>query len=311
MPKIKIKDWQGLFTDVDENDTRLELARVSTNWRHEPGYIQFEPRFLSAQSGLPTLLTGFTWEIGIYCVLSSDELTDATAAVATSYNCLVLVAKALDSGTYYRRIHLYDGTNWHELAKNSADISGIDIENDDNTANPPVMPADFPNSYFSTTLDQKAFFVIERGRAKLFLPHQSFWIGRIERTTLQSYLTHSDWYIDRLVEPFKVGDQGILYGNAVVTSLPNGFTQANVACSEGRRLGCAYDFTIDEDPTTTVEWFGITKTLVEAADFYPDGFIIQHKAYKYSFANTSTGATVLNPGGLTTGSFENDPDWLT
>ena len=133
MPKIKIKDWQGLFTDVDENDTRLELVRGSTNWRHEPGYLQFEPRFLTAQIGLPTLPTGFAWETGIYCILASDELTDRSPVIATSYDCLVLVAKKLStgaeapSGTYLRRIHLYDGENWHELSKNSLDINILNI----------------------------------------------------------------------------------------------------------------------------------------------------------------------------------------
>ena len=160
--KIKIKDWKGLYTNVDENDSRFELVRVSNNFAHEEGFIETIPRYLSAESGLPTLPTDFVWETGIYCTLASDELTDAAVAVATSYNCLVLISKKLDTGVYLRRIHLHDGSNWHELSSNSIDISGIDIENHDGAGA-------YGGSYFSTTLNGEAFFQIERGRLKLFL----------------------------------------------------------------------------------------------------------------------------------------------
>lgn len=204
MPKLKIKDWKGLYSNIDENEQSLEFARQSINWRHGRGKISFEPRFLSEYE-LPEIDSAFgaynwEWETGIYATLTNDPF--AISRIGAKYDSLILIAKAEDNGTYHRLIYLKDLTNssiWYELSKNG-NASGVEIENHDGAGL-------FTNSFFSTDLDAKAFFKTESGRVKLYLPHDCFWIGRLDRKLYlkgtETVVTFTDgWYIDRIVEPF-------------------------------------------------------------------------------------------------------------
>lgn len=217
MPKLKIKNWKGLYTNIDENDSALDISRTSINFRYNRGYVQFENRELG-EYALPVIDTafgiGWEWETGIYATLTNDPLDqDATA---TKYDCLILVAKQDDGSQYNRLIFLKDLTNdsiWYELSKEGNASTYINkfgvpdkfigIENHDGAGG-------FTNSYFSTTKEGKAYFREEAGHIKLFLPHDCFWIGRIERALRTPYANYdfSDdpnilgWYIDKLVENF-------------------------------------------------------------------------------------------------------------
>jgi len=216
MPKIKIKNWKGLYTNIDENDQSLDIARASINWRHNRGFLEFENRDLGTYA-LPDIDTAFagynwTWETGIYTTLTNDPLD--TYGTAAKYDCLILVAKTEDNGIYHRLIYLKDlndsnatpATNgWYELSKNGNASPFINILNHDGAGG-------FTGSYFSTTLDGQAYFREESGHIKLFLPHSCFWIGKLERTVVEPnngfyqysgvYLGWVSWYIDKLVDTF-------------------------------------------------------------------------------------------------------------
>jgi len=217
MPKFKIQKFNGIYTNVDENDNRLDIFRDSINFEHEDGYVKLYDRYLSSVE-LPnietylgsTIGTGWTWETGIYSTLTSDPFAKDTS---TQWNVILLVAKKKISNTYHRLVWLKDDeTNiWYELSKFSTNISGnaINLFNHNGSNNTNA----FTNSMLSTTIDQKAFIKEGNGYLKLYLPHDTFWIGRFHRTmwypadvdggpyaTKQTF--NDQWYIDRLVDKF-------------------------------------------------------------------------------------------------------------
>ena len=184
--KLKIKDFKGIYTNIDENDNRFELVRESENFFHRRGYLELDPRYLIEDSNLPdpdTDFPAFTWafETGIYTTLSSDILTTADIPVPSKHDVLILIAKVKDGNTYHRVVYLYDITNsdgWYEMSNkgNYTQVGGepiIDILNYDGS--------DFDKSFFSTTIDGTVHFQVENGRLKLYFPHDTFWLGKIDR----------------------------------------------------------------------------------------------------------------------------------
>lgn len=206
MPKLKVKNWKGLYTNIDPNDMSLEQAETSINWRHSRGFLEFEPRYLSEYT-LPDVDTAFAgynweWETGIYCTLTNDPL--AQNPIAAKYDILLVVAKAFDGTTYHRLIYFKDLTNnsiWYEPSKHG-NVAGTMIENHNGAGG-------FTNSYFDTTIDAKVFFRVESGHLKIFFPHDVFWLGRLERDmNIPGRRTNAinNFYLDRLVEDFDSSD---------------------------------------------------------------------------------------------------------
>lgn len=204
MPAIKVKEWKGLYTNIDENDQPLNTARISINWRHSRGYLEFEPRELS-EYALPIIDSALAtynweWETGIYCTIVSDNLAQNPSPA--KYDILLVVAKALDTDgiTYHRLIYFKDITNnsgWYEPHKNG-NLSGTMIENYDINYN-------FTNSYFDTIIDAEVFFRVESGHLKIFFPHDVFWLGRLERDmNIPGRKTYAinNFYLDKLVENY-------------------------------------------------------------------------------------------------------------
>lgn len=209
MPKIKLNKFEGIYTNIDENDSRFDLFRESINFRHEYGFIQFEPRHLSSEE-LPPVDSDagdapgtWSWETGIYSIVTSDRLS--YQATPQQWNILMLIAKKLDSGVYYRRIYykVIDTTPWQDA----------------------IATSYYPDySIFSTTKEGDVKIVADQGAIKIYMPHDCFWFGylRRKRKTRWTYSLNKDengawqftddfgsfsqgyftgFYLDRLVEP--------------------------------------------------------------------------------------------------------------
>lgn len=280
--KIKIKDFKGIFTNLDENDSNLEAVRDSINFAHKRGFLEFVPRHLQERVNMPDFsdfpyIGQWDYEAGIYTTLTSDRLGTDLTATPTSYDVLVLISKVEDAGTYHRLIHLWDGTDWHEMSRySSPQVNGsylIDIINyKDSTV-------EFDESMFSTTIDGTAFFQVEDGRLKVYLPHCAFWIGRIERkiwiqdngerwpytdpgsgVVSYPYFNYEPgyWYIDRLTDYWNYDKQYIWFFDQNYPSVPTNYDPYFFRCArvldgyEGRRLGVKYDVSINTDQTATV-----------------------------------------------------------
>ena len=281
--KIRLKDWKGIVTNLDENDAKLEVVRDSVNFEHRRGFLQFAPRDLEERVDMPNLsgylYSNWEWETGIYTNLTSDRLTTNLTAEPTSYDVLVLICKTVDAGTTHRLIWLHDGTSWREMSNYSSPRYGgiptIDIGN--------LLGSTYTKSMFSTTLTGTPFFQVEDGRLKIYLPHMAFWIGRIERKIwitdharrwpvvvngvntypYMDYETTGYWYIDRLVDKWEYRQQWIDYGEVPMVMPPrdqSGYNPLFLTCGHrndseefaGRRLGIVYDVEADTNGTHTV-----------------------------------------------------------
>jgi len=274
MPKIKIKDWNGIVTNIDQVDVKPDTIKDSTNFRFKKGYASYESRLLT-ELGPPNLgldwSQGFTWETGIYCTLTNDPLNNIDDELAWNKEVLVLIAKALDSGTYHRLIYLYDieDETWVELSLKSAYgiANDISIENHDgNFSFDGSASPELQGSFFSTTVDGKAFFQVEKGTLKLYLPHDCFKIQYIKRNPIYDKLNHNAWYIDRLVEPYdkdhrlvKVYYDGFGYLDQGHVP-PEGTLVDNVSCATGRRLGIKFAVETIDDQDANLEEIETTYT---------------------------------------------------
>lgn len=211
MPKIKIKDWKGLYTNIDENDVKLEYARDTYNFKHHRGVLEYEPMDLIEET-LPDLTIfsessgfDFEWETGIYCTLANDPLSQNP--VAATYNIKFLIAKAWDAGLsqWHRLLYAQINNVWHELSSDG-DYSDL--------VNSTTAGTDFSTSYFSTSIDGRPIFKVAGGRLKIYLPHAAFWFGRIERTYYGDHQWGANYSLDtfrleKLIDGLSVVNQDV------------------------------------------------------------------------------------------------------
>lgn len=210
MPKLKIKDWKGIYSNIDENDASLEYTKDSVNFKHNRGYVEFEPLSLST-TDIPNLANefptyAFKWETGIYCTLSNDPL--AETPVPAVYDITVLIAKVWDAtvNKWHRVIYMRQNSGdrtWYELSK-YGNYPGIPLVNH-------VNHTDFSESMFSTNIEGKPFFQVEAGRLKIYFPHTAFWLGRLNRTFYCSHTFPNSsidaFYLDKLIDGKSVAVQ--------------------------------------------------------------------------------------------------------
>lgn len=243
MPKVKLDKFNGIYTNIDENDLTLDKFQDSVNISHEDGYMIFND-YKVASSSVPTLPSGFSWETGIYTTLIEDPLSQDSTS--DSYDVLVLVCKKVGT-TIERRVALREDSTWYWLDQYEAEI-------------------DLSLTFLTTTIEGNAFFRADSGYLRLYLPHDCFWIGRLKRevwypdTVSTIALTDfaGTWHIERLVDKFdkdnlKVKIDGMDQQGIV------GSGATTIACADDRRLGILYEVTtIDTTGDTIVDRQEIT-----------------------------------------------------
>jgi hypothetical protein len=242
MAKIKINEIKSIYTNIDENDSSLDLVRTSINLKHLKGFAKAEPRHL-AQYDIPDLQnwfgeSGWTWETGVYCTLTNDLF--AVTPAAAKYDSLVLIAKkGPDTNIYSRSIFwkALDGGPWYEVTK-------------EGNVNHHLIS----RTFLRTSKVGKTFFQIENGRLKIYMPHDCFWLGFIHRDSNFDYLDYAGIYCDRLVESFNYNDQRIrLYDLFDSNVIPPGTEPQYVTCASTRRLGIKYNLSYNQEQTYGVE----------------------------------------------------------
>jgi hypothetical protein len=321
MPKIKIKDWAGIHTNLDQNDTRLEAVRDSTNFKFKKGYAEFEPRLLNEYT-LPDLSVDFpqdfTFETGIYCTLTNDPLNNVDDEEAWKKDCLVIIAKAADPGkawgwNYHRLVYIKNFTDddpWYELSAKSNYATyphTIRLYNHNGSGGFTKGGDDLAyNSFLSTNLDGDAFFQLEKGTLKIYLPHDAFklqWIKR-ECTDDSVWLDYDGWCLDKLVEPYLEARANVRVQtvagwsdmNSVPVTVPP-LGPPNVRCASGRRLGVKFTVETIEDETlnlderiTTVTTPGSYQIWYNKHNFAEMGF----RLYLYQFADLETAEQIYH-----------------
>lgn len=187
MGNIKLNKFEGIVTAIDENDLNLEVVKDACNIRFEKGFWRTE-EYAFTEIDTPDMEhdegeEGWEWETGIFGIVTTDKLADET--IAEQYRILLLVAKREYNGVYYRRVWFkeYPSGSWCTTTIDTARYY-------DNTYIK-IKAAEF----LETTLEGQTKLVNEDGVIKIYMPHQSFWFGRIEREI--QYSDSDTWTIDQ------------------------------------------------------------------------------------------------------------------
>ena len=272
MPKIKIKEFKGIYSNADENDLRLELFKDSVNFKHEQGYAEYEPSFIE-QVNLPVITEDWSWETGIFTTLSNDLLSQNP--IPDKWDILFLIAKKYEDNIYSRRFYyknLSSGSTWIRLSKEGT--NDVDIS----------------ETFYQTTKSGKAFFREDQGILKIFLPHDCFWFGNIKRTLtgIPNIILKESFYLDRLSEPFDKNNLGVWQDRIDPTYS---------TCYDNRRLGigCKIDRVDDSGivlEPEEVEFipFGENNGLINNGELNP-----WCQYYQYRIRNKVTGQFYTRP----------------
>ena len=287
MSTVKIKKFDGIYTNVDENDLRLELFKDSLNFRHEQGYVNLELPKLGEYT-LPDVntymnSTGWEWEAGIYTTITNDFLNQNPSPA--KYPVLFLIAKKIEGPITHRLFWFKELPNgvWYELSKEGT-YSDIDLVNWTGDQN-------FTDSIVSTDKQGEVFFREDQGTLKIYLPHDSFWFGKIERTLYKTLYpvgtdrTLNQFYLDRLVEPFNKDnlhtDYIVEYDNNIPIKRP-----WYPICLSTRRLGYSCAITPDYEQESIVKEIQVDWVYIGEDN---SGTILPFKYYKYKVIDKETG----------------------
>jgi len=240
--KVKIKDFLGLYTNIDQNDTRPEAFQDTKGFVFKNGFAESEfPEFanLVCDSRYNTNPTnylpyedGYEFETGIATKVSSDALS--SEPVYETYNILVVVLKKLDAGVYYRKVWL--------LNLSASTPAWLLMEYLSSTA------ITVRTNYIATTQDGRCFLVPDAQGVNIYMPHMIFRLQRLKRKfnpeflewVQLTYTNESDvWYFDAIVQnkinPFV--EEGISegrYGLSIVANqVPFDAAIANTYTKEG------------------------------------------------------------------------------
>lgn len=279
MAKISIKEFKGLYTNIDENDLSLDRFQVATNAGFENGYCYKRNRNLALWPDVPSLseinsyISGGEWEYetGLFAILTNDSLSEDP--IATQYRVFVLIVK--DNSTPTRRLVFIkdiDAEVWYELSAESSapySLSGIDIS----------------RSFFTTDKEGESFIKTEDGVVKIYMPHDCFWLGRLERkiynkdkTTPANPYDYNQYYIDRLVETFN----GKAFG-----------LDENGNCLINRRIGMAMIADVNDTGSAIVDKVNLTYSYITEHSTADEEFPY-YKIYEYEFEDPD-GQEILNP----------------
>lgn len=252
MAKIKIHDFTGIITNVDQSKRSLSDLRWVQNAKVMNGYIEADLYGLQALAKdskyitdpynyLPELNEGYQFETGAFVKLSNDPLSRNQNIFVHTY--LVLIAKGKLDDQFIRQVWIIkwgdDDAQWRCLDKGaSPELTYID------------------STFLITNLPGEAFILQGSGVAKIYMPHDSFWLGYIDRNLkVSSNITDtliytnrfsplvSTLYFDRLVE-----QPTFISSNTEVDG------DNNILCAIERRIGLDVDIeTIDDDSEVIVE----------------------------------------------------------
>ena len=271
MAKIDIKDFRGIYTNIDSSDVNLDFMASSNNFNHRNRFAEVSDNALKTtgpQAGdMPNLDTyygesGWTWETGSWGVISNDRFAEVDITTVFKSEVLILIAK---NGNR-RRVWLYswriDGllnNQWIEMnseAVNPYSLSHIAQED-----------LDFifiPRDYFDTNLPGKTFIRYEDGQAKIYMPHACFIIGRGGRRFYnQTYnmvypsqepiWARNTYYIDYLIEGYESGFYPVKDTVHNVNLVPV------VEQSNKRRVGANYRYEVLSTQSEVVDEVELTR----------------------------------------------------
>lgn len=205
--KVKIKDFLGLYTNIDQNDTRPEAFQDTKGFIFKNGFAESEfpqfanlvcdPRYNQSPADYLPYIDGYEFETGIVTKVTSDPLS--YEPVYDTYEIIVVVLKKLDTGTYYRKVWL--------LNLSATDPAWLLMEYGSSTA------ITVTEEFISTTQNGRCFIVPDAQGVNIYMPHMIFRLQRLKRKFTSEFY---QW-----IQPFYGNESDIWYFDAITQNKIN------------------------------------------------------------------------------------------
>jgi len=239
MPKIKIRDPKGLYTNYDESDLSFEHFKFVENWRFRDGYMEtlfyeLQPYVICGDPNAPTgLELGTNESIMFYDTVNFNNDPLGVELIAgelkSNYTYQLIQAEIIITKIEYTDHNVYmiyikdeNSTSW------IIPYNIIQVNSD----------RDLLKDY--TQSDKIPYIFNIDGIVKIFLPHESLWLGKINRTTWLDLTPYPDtYYMSKLVEPYSSDNLGVSFN-----------TIGDIMTAPGRKMGITWFTNITTDPPT-------------------------------------------------------------
>lgn len=174
-----LKDFKGLYTNHDTKDINPEFLKDSTNIKFKQGYLTTQFYALqSIQADLPGEIVFIDMIYLDEDKLGVDENFESNY-IPNIQGYQFLITRTESENEFYYRFYLYYNAQWNEIAL----PSGVGFQRD------------------STKTNKEVFAFNKNGVLKIFLPHISLWLGKINRY-YRGFTNYNGFYIDELVEKY-------------------------------------------------------------------------------------------------------------
>jgi hypothetical protein len=221
MLPVKIKKFNGLYTNYDPNDLSLEVFVQSDNFKHTKGKLIPIPEHLT-EGFLPDVdqfhnEAPGTWSLEKYAIIdiTNDPLEEMASYAIFRVHFAIFKRSYIESGTtYYVRSCWFreeDSPSWYELSNEGNYSTNIYLKSFDDSETDPHLR--YGPYFLTTNIDGKVFISEHDGILKIFMPHDCFWFGKIKRTNkmLRTEKSYDMYYFDRLIDKWNGGIPGITY----------------------------------------------------------------------------------------------------
>jgi hypothetical protein len=185
MEPVKIREFKGLVTNIDTKDANPEYLKEAKNVVFYPGMLKTQYCNLASAVQLPSGLDGLIlWYGKIFLDddkfgnrYNGQEILSVYSEGSQMYQ--LLVEKIIEAEDYYEyRFHFHNGQSWT------------------------ILPDKYNLFRDYTKGSQDAIVLNTDGVVKIFLPHESLWLGKISRQYWNNLTGVNEIVIDRLVEPY-------------------------------------------------------------------------------------------------------------
>jgi len=195
MSIIKYKIPKSVVTNIDTADAGIQVAAELMNMKSERGYLEGKVAEWDSTGGFPNP-SGYELETGIYAYISTDQYSIDIKAIKV-YKVLVLVYVIQQASRYKRKVYYQeDGGIWVDVETRCTDWAQEFT---------PTTEDKFTEAYLTSEIDGKTLLMNEDGVVKIYMPHDSFWLGRLKRSIDVNDDTErleipEEYYFEKLVE---------------------------------------------------------------------------------------------------------------
>ena len=273
MSILKYKIPKSVVTNIDSSDANLEVAAELMNMKAQQGYLEGKTVSWGNEESMPDL-PGWSIETGIYAYISTDQYSVDVKAIKTyRVRLLVYLLDGTPNNAFTRKV----------MYKEEGDQVWLDVASLCTDWGQGSTETQFTTAYMGTDVEGKTLLINEDGVVKIYMPHDTFWFGRLKRSIDISkdkgkLDIAEGYYLERLVEPINLLQQ---------PSIENNLLAGNERLGINFQVKQSSDVTPDIGAPCTFTLEGSSKPAWEDLESY---FLTT----SYSAVDDTTGDDILN-----------------